>query len=177
MSNKEPIIHFEGKDMPASEWLQLVCSRRPDADNRKEDVTMTTLNGYVSTPSLPDEKGKALLNELEDLHTAISFDPETKRKVRSGSHAERWAIATLKAALVKAAADFERHLDFTAWLNNNNYCHIDAYDPILDRVELTDEIRDLKWRIGCLEKSSDDLHKLLIEICCSPAARADRTDA
>jgi hypothetical protein len=42
---------------------------------------------YVPTRSLSDDKGEALLNELESLHAAISFDPETRKKVRSGSPA------------------------------------------------------------------------------------------
>ena len=27
MSKDEPVVHFEGKDMPASEWLNLIGSR------------------------------------------------------------------------------------------------------------------------------------------------------
>ena len=121
-------------------------------------------NDYVSTPSLPDDKGKALLDELSSLHSAIDFDPETNRKVRIGSNARHWAIAALKAALIKAAANFEHHREFGAWLNNNWRPDIEAWDPVLDRVELTDKIRDLEWRMDRLQESNRDLDKLLKEI-------------
>jgi hypothetical protein len=77
------------------------------------------VTGYIPTPNLPDERGKALLRELDSLFSAVDWDPETKKKRRSGSHAARWAVAELETALIKAALSFDRHQDFRAWLNQN----------------------------------------------------------
>jgi hypothetical protein len=140
-------------------------------------ATAATLPTYVATSSLPDDKGKALLTELGNLYSAIHFSPETNRKVRSGSNDERWAVAALRTALINAAAGFQRHEDFRAWLNQNQCYHLEAYDPIFDRRELTNEIADLKWRVEQLEESERFLRKALMEIYLRlPRERADTAE-
>jgi hypothetical protein len=72
--------------------------------------TQTEQTTYSPTPHLPDEQGKATLSNLWNLYFNIEADPTTKKKVRSGSHAERHAIAEMQAALIKAAVPFESHV-------------------------------------------------------------------
>lgn len=130
----------------------------------------TMRDDYVSTPSLPDDKGRALLEELTDLYHAISFDPETNKKVRSGSRDERYATAALEAAMIKAAANFEHHRDFTAWLPD----YLSGYDPVFTRIELTNKIHDLKWRVDCFQESHNTYAAILgkILVCLPPEVKA-----
>jgi hypothetical protein len=123
------------------------------------------MNGYVPTPSLLDDaEGEALLNELGRLYSAIEVDSETNKKRRSGSRGQRHAIAALQAAMIKAEAQFAHHREFRTWLLDNGCEHIEAHDPLLDRVEMTDAIHNLIWRIEQLEKSRDGQGKLTTEI-------------
>ena len=119
---------------------------------------------YVPTPSLSDDKGKALLQELENLYFAIDFDPKTKKQRRRNSHDIRFAVAELQAALIKAAANFERHREFTRWLGANTRDHIEAYDPVRRALEVTNELHDLRWRVDMVEQDNRATRELLREI-------------
>jgi hypothetical protein len=123
---------------------------------------MKRLDDYVPTPSLSDDKGKARLEELSNLYAAI---PEIKAP-RRGSLAERraHAEAELQAAMIRAAAAFDKHREFTDWLRNNLCPHIEAYDQVRSRPELSNAKDDLKWRVERLEESNREIHKLLIEV-------------
>jgi hypothetical protein len=69
MSNKEPIVHFRGKDMPAGEFLKLICERDPDhgaailvwCAGEKNYYAANTVQGYRRLlrrgfPDLTDEQ-------------------------------------------------------------------------------------------------------------------------
>ena len=72
MSHKEPIIHFEGKDTPASDWLQLIARRarnEPDRAGRmpEQEVTMPTITQEPDADALePESKLSEDLQEDAD---------------------------------------------------------------------------------------------------------------
>jgi hypothetical protein len=117
---------------------------------------------YQTTPSLPDAEGKALLEELWRLYCAIEYDEETKKKVRRGSDAVHWATVALQTAIIKAAARFERHEEFSAWLSRNRADSVEAYDPVRGRTKQADAICDLEWKVFCLEDNLKGVNELLI---------------
>ena len=69
MNNNEPIVHFRGKDMPASEFLKLITERDPDhgaailvwCTGEKNQYAANTVEGYrrmvrLGFPGLTDEE-------------------------------------------------------------------------------------------------------------------------
>jgi hypothetical protein len=115
---------------------------------------------YKPTPALSDEDGLALLNELNNLFGTIERD-DSGKKVRFNSSAQRFAIAELQRALIKAASRFEHHEEFTAWLCRNNEHHLEAYDPIRGRSKQADAIRDLQWQMERIEHQVRGLERLI----------------
>ena len=123
------------------------------------------MDNYVSTSAFSDEQGKAWLSELWDLYGAIEHGPGGK-KVRRGSHEQRHAIAALQAALIKVGAYFERHRELDDWLYANAYGAIDAYNPILTEIEITNKIADFDWRLKRMEehnKSNVEVLRLMVQ--------------
>lgn len=122
------------------------------------------MSDYVSTSAFSDEQGKAWLSELWDLYGAIEHGPGGK-KVRQGSNEQRYAIAALQAALIKAGAHFERHREFDQWLYDNMYGAVDAYNPIATEIEITNKLRDFEWQIERIkEKYQSDAEVLRLMV-------------
>jgi len=113
------------------------------------------MTDYKSTTSLPDDQGKALLGELCSMYSA-TFTDENGKKLRSGSLAERGAVAALQKAIIDAALRFDRHEEFTAWLGRNGYDFIDAYDPLRREREISNELYSLKHTVEWLTRRVDD---------------------
>jgi hypothetical protein len=131
---------------------------------------------YQSTACLPDDEGKALLAELSRLSGAIWWDAEKakprNRRISPAERQEREAIASLRVAIIKTAARFERHEDFTAWLCRNNREDIEAYDPIRGRDEQVDAIRNLQWKVEILEDALGGTNKFIAQLVSERLATA-----
>jgi hypothetical protein len=123
------------------------------------------MSDYQSTSELPDADGKALLSELWSLYEAIQLNHDGKtRKVRRGSHEQRFAVADLEAAIIKAGAIFHHRQDFTVWLLRNDAFAVEAYDPIRLGSGLGDELCRLKDRMDHLAGRVNDLSKTVEEL-------------
>ena len=122
-----------------------------------------TAQEYFPTPHLPDEQGKATLSNLWDLYCNIDVDPETRKKVRSGSQAERHAIAELQTAMIKAAVPFEYYYEFNAWLLHNNCDSFVHYHPSHGLSEITHSVRRISQQVADIERRERDTSNTLLE--------------
>src|SRR5262249_34964621 len=67
--------------------------------------------------------------------------------------------------LIKAAARFERHEEFTAWLIRNNYEYVEACDPLRGRSEQADAIYNLQREAEEQRTRLTGLEELVNLIC------------
>lgn len=126
------------------------------------------MHDYRSTPHLSDEEGCKLLDELTRLYSAQVWNGETGKPLKMPrSNADYWeirrAITKLQQAILGAADRFPNHEAFSSWLGQNNFEHIDDYDPLRMQDDMVAAIRDLRWRMKCLEEYTESLNVLLVK--------------
>jgi hypothetical protein len=92
---------------------------------------------YRSTPALPDDEGKALLDELSDLYFETVF-------VRKNSAKEKLVFKAMMHALRRAWARFDNYNQLYDWLCRNTRPDIAAYmnSPSLFDEANNDEEKD-----------------------------------
>jgi hypothetical protein len=125
------------------------------------------MHDYRSTPHLSDEEGHKLLGGLNELYSATVCNENGKPLKLPRANADYWEIrraeTKLRQAILGAADRFPNHESFSDWLNRNNYAHIDAYDPLRMTEDMVAAIRDLRWRVKCLEEYTHSLNVTIIE--------------
>ena len=111
---------------------------------------------YVPTNHLPDAEGRAVLNNLWDLYFNIDHDLETNKKRRANSRERHYAVAALKAALIKAAVPFEYFYQFNAWLSSNGCEPFTNYHPDYSVSELMHSMRRISQQMETIEQHMRD---------------------
>lgn len=107
---------------------------------------------YVAASAFSDEHGQAILTRLWELYGNLEINPETNKKVRQGSSEKRYAVAALQAELIKAGAHFEHAREFDDWLYNNMAGVVDAYNPILAEIEITNKLHNFEWQLERIDE-------------------------
>ena len=122
---------------------------------------------YRPTPYLTDADGNKLLGDLSGLYLATMCGEHGKELKMPRSNADYWEIrratTQLRKAILDAADRFPDHASFSTWLVQNHYEHIEAYDPLRMSEDMTAAIRDLRWRMRCMEKYVRSLNVELIK--------------
>src|SRR5262245_20353509 len=122
---------------------------------------------YRSTPHLSDEEGRKLLDELSALYFATMCNENGKPLKMPRSNTDYWEIrraqTKLQQAILGAADRFPNHASLSDWLGQNNCEHIDAYDPLRMTDDMVAAIRDLRWRLKCLEEYTQSLNVTILE--------------
>jgi hypothetical protein len=125
------------------------------------------MHDYHSTPHLSDEEGRKLLDGLNELFSASMCNENGKPLKMPRSNADYWEIrqaeTKLRQAILGVADRFPNHESFSNWLGQNNCFHIDAYDPLRMTDDMVAAIRDLRWRMKCLEEYTHSLNVTIVE--------------
>ena len=75
----------------------------------------------------------------------------------------RRATTQLQKAILDAADRFPDHASFSTWLTQNHCEHIEACDPLRMSEDMVAAIRDLRWRMQCVEKYVHSLNVAFIK--------------
>jgi hypothetical protein len=129
--------------------------------NMETDIT------YRSTPHLTDADGNKLLSDLSELYIATMRGENGKELKMPRANADYWEIrratTQLRKAILDAADRFPDYASFSTWLVQNHCEHIEAHDPLRMTEDMVAAIRDLRWRMQCLEKYVRSLNVAFIK--------------
>jgi len=75
----------------------------------------------------------------------------------------RRATTQLQKAILDAADRFPDRTSFSTWLSQNNCEYIEACDPLRMSEDMVAAIRDLRWRMQCVEKYVHSLNVAFIK--------------